>query len=414
MNVIRQYTRDLSVLQRSGAMSALDRIKRDDYLVSFRDALEAPQNDVGTMIANFMQALLSFAQYILIQTPRNILHDQLVCRNRRIDSYSEYEFRELFGINQYHARAVMTAWGVFEEHTVTDNRMRIHPEEAFLIYLGRMHDYRKLTSLEREFGRDYSQLSRIFNKVSHQMCLHHFDRLFNNLPFFEPRFAMYNDHIRRKCLAMYPGEGLPPDYQNVCGFQDGTRLEISRPGGDEAVQMRCFNGKDRIHCLEFQGVSFPDGMIGDLYGPVPGSRHDSYISRVSRIMDRMRDCQIGRHVQYGLYRDKAYCNIPPWGYAAHRKPNAPLEMDPALAHENRVMSKLRLGVEWAFGKVMTCTRFLGASSLCIYMSGVAQYYINAVILANTHTCLYGAQASVYFVNCRPPTLAQYFGVNVNC
>lgn len=57
--------------------------------------------------------------------------------------------------------------------------------------------------------------------------------------------------------------------------------KVSRPGGDHAVQMRLYNGKDRVHCLEFQAVSFQDGMIGDLYGPVCGAHHDSYTNNVS-------------------------------------------------------------------------------------------------------------------------------------
>ena len=55
---------------------------------------------------------------------------------------------------------------------------------------------------------------------------------------------------------------------------------MSRPGGNPQLQMRLYNGHKRIHCLEFQGVSFPDGMIGDLYGPICGARHDGYINTV--------------------------------------------------------------------------------------------------------------------------------------
>jgi len=412
MNVIRQYTRDLSILQRAGALNALERVKRDQHIEDFWSHIQAPANTLLQFCLNIIMAMLYFLQYVLIMTPRNILHDRLVHRDRRINSYKEYEFKELYGFNQWHAEAVMRAWGVFEGQIVLDNRMRVHPEEAFLIFLNRMHDYRKLSSMEREFGRDYSQISRIFNEVSHRLTLHHFNRLFRNLPFFQPRFEMYNRHIQQKCQATR-GHALPVTYRHVCGFQDGTRVEISRPGGDDAVQMRCYNGSERIHCLEFQGVSFPDGMIGDLYGPVPGARHDSYISRVSRIMNRMRECQLGNPIQYALYRDKAYCNIPPWGFAAHRAPQAPLVIDPVLANENSIMRSYRIGVEWAFGKVVECSSYLNAGPMRIYMNSVAEYYICACLIANTNTCLYGSQACTYFMNCRPPTLAQYFGVNVN-
>jgi len=58
---------------------------------------------------------------------------------------------------------------------------------------------------------------------------------------------------------------------------------------------------------------------------------------------------------------------------------------------------------------MECTKFMRVHlQMKIYMCAVGQYYINAVILANTHTCLYGSQASLYFMNCKPPTLENYF------
>ena len=42
MNVIRQYTRDLSVLQRAGALNALERIKRDQHIEEFLAHMETP------------------------------------------------------------------------------------------------------------------------------------------------------------------------------------------------------------------------------------------------------------------------------------------------------------------------------------------------------------------------------------
>ena len=38
----------------------------------------------------------------------------------------------------------------------------INDEEAFLMYVYRMHDYKKLTSMEEEFGIDCTQLNKTF------------------------------------------------------------------------------------------------------------------------------------------------------------------------------------------------------------------------------------------------------------
>lgn len=85
----------------------LERIKRDGHIEDFWANIQAPANTWQQLFLNIILAMLYFLQYLLIVTPRNILHDRLIHRNRRIDSYSEYEFQELYGMNQWHAAAVM-------------------------------------------------------------------------------------------------------------------------------------------------------------------------------------------------------------------------------------------------------------------------------------------------------------------
>jgi len=135
----------------------------------------------------------------------------------------------LFGIEKRDAVRVMTCWGVFNGGPIKlDNRCVIHPEEAFLIYLCRCHNYIKLTALEREFGIDYTILSnRCFNQISEAMVARHFHRLFDNLNFWAPRFPMYNEKINSKYRNMYPGENLPLHLRHVAGFEDGTRVHVS-------------------------------------------------------------------------------------------------------------------------------------------------------------------------------------------
>jgi len=120
---------------------------------------------------------------------------------------------------------VMTAWGIFDNPIILPNRSRIHREEAFLIYCARMHDYRKLSSFEREFGIEYTQLSRIFKHCSIQMSQRHFHLLFDNLNFWQPRFEMYNRKINDKHLELFHVP-LPVNLQYISGFEDGTRLHV--------------------------------------------------------------------------------------------------------------------------------------------------------------------------------------------
>lgn len=52
---------------------------------------------------------------------------------------------------------------------------------------------------------------------------------------------------------------------NCFGFIDGTVRPICRPG---EFQRMVYNGHKRVHALKFQSVALPNGLIGQLFGPV--------------------------------------------------------------------------------------------------------------------------------------------------
>ena len=52
---------------------------------------------------------------------------------------------------------------------------------------------------------------------------------------------------------------------NCFGFIDGTVRPISRPGNGQRV---VYNGHKRVHALTFQSVALPNGLIGNIFGPV--------------------------------------------------------------------------------------------------------------------------------------------------
>lgn len=58
-------------------------------------------------------------------------------------------------------------------------------------------------------------------------------------------------------------KGAPLD--NCFGFIDGTVRPISRPGTGQRV---VYNGHKRVHGLKFQSVTLPNGLIGNIFGPV--------------------------------------------------------------------------------------------------------------------------------------------------
>ena len=66
---------------------------------------------------------------------------------------------------------------------------------------------------------------------------------------------IYNNAITAK--------GSPLD--NCFGFIDGTVRPISKPGQNQHV---VYYGHKRVHGVKFQSVALPNGIIGNMYGPI--------------------------------------------------------------------------------------------------------------------------------------------------
>ena len=63
---------------------------------------------------------------------------------------------------------------------------------------------------------------------------------------------------------------------NCFGFIDGTVRPISKPGQNQRV---VYNGRKRVHGVKFQSVALPNGIIGNMYGPIgKGNRILNYPS----------------------------------------------------------------------------------------------------------------------------------------
>ena len=157
MNVIRFYTRDLSQLESAGSMTALDRLKR----IELRDSIEDSIQNIAMLIGNnpgpvanlpvqpllimCALALAYLLEYMLLLLPIKTQRRQLIRRNRRIDHYDEYRFRKKFGFNKWEAEDIMKCWQVFDQPIRYGGDRHggiINGEEAILIYLNRMHDYK--------------------------------------------------------------------------------------------------------------------------------------------------------------------------------------------------------------------------------------------------------------------------------
>ena len=102
-----------------------------------------------------------------------------------------------------------------------------------------------------------------------------------NVPFLSPqKLDEYADAIKRKGAAL----------NNCFGFIDGTVRPICHPRRDQEV---VYNGHKKIHALKFQSVALPNGLIGNMFGPLEGKRHDCALLRISQLLPKLNQHAFG-------------------------------------------------------------------------------------------------------------------------
>lgn len=153
-------------------------------------------------------------------------------------------------------------------------------------------------------------------------------------------------------------------------------------------------------CL--QSVVTPNGLVAHMFGPIAGRRHDAFMLGVSGLTTKLANFNRPSGEPYIIYGDPAYGlsrNILAPFRGAH--------LSPEQQDFNRAMSKVRVSVEWAFGKITQYFAYLDfKKNNKILLQPVGKYYLVATILTNCHTCLYGSQTSTFF-NVSPPELETY-------
>ena len=176
-------------------------------------------------------------------------------------------------------------------------------------------------------------------------------------------------------------------------------MPVSRPKRNQRV---VYNGHKRNHCLKFQSVALPNGLIGHLTGPYEGRKHDSSMLRESGLLPQLRQNATFNGNPLCIYGDPAY-PISVHLLSPVRNPNTQLEID-----FNREMSKLRVEVEWLFGDLKNFFKFIDfKKQLKIGLSAVGKYFLVCGLLINARSCLYGNMSSQYFGSVSP-SREEYF------
>ena len=129
--------------------------------------------------------------------------------------------------------------------------------EGLCILLKRVAYPCRLSDLIPRFGRLVSFISLISNDVIDYIYDVHGHRI------TQWNRDLLNPGALQRYAEAISGKGGPLD--NCFGFVDGTVRPISRPNEHQRI---VYNGQKRVHALKFQSLSLPNGLIGNLFGPV--------------------------------------------------------------------------------------------------------------------------------------------------
>ncbi|EGZ14871.1 hypothetical protein PHYSODRAFT_506036, partial [Phytophthora sojae] len=181
----------------------------------------------------------------------------------------------------------------------------------------------------------------------------------------------------------------------------GTVRKICRPG-DSIEQRAMYNGHKRSHAVKFQAVTTPDGIIAHMFGPAQGRAHD-----LTLLEDSDLENIIGRDQRfhgYLLYGDPAYGQADVFA--------SPFDKVGATREEievNRSLSKVRISVEWMFGKIIGEWAMLDFKrKMSIGNVPVGTLYEVAAIFANCVTIARHQNIINSYFDVRPPSFEKYF------
>ena len=308
------------------------------------------------------------------------------------ERFSEEEYTALFRFQKNDIMRLKDAMQ-FPEQLYAYNGTKAAGIECLCLLLRRLAYPNRLTDLSAIFGRNVEELSLLFN-LAVEHVYRRFGHLVGNLNHTRMMYSQAN--LRRYADAIY-NKGAP--LRNCWGFIDGTARPICKPSVHQKV---VYSGHKRIHALKFQSVVLPNGIIGHMFGPIEGRRHDAAMLAESGILGILEQMSDENGQPFYLYGDAGY-PLRPQILSPFRGSN----ITDQEKNFNKEMSKVRECVEWGFGEIVTQFAFLDfKKNLKLYLQPVGKYYLVATILVNCRTCLYGNITS-HFFGLEPPILETY-------
>lgn len=269
---------------------------------------------------------------------------------------------------------------------------RLTARECVLILLLRLRGPATWATLRWVFGRPQSVLSLAYHYTMRRVLDRYGRHLYCNR-FLWNRVGTYARTISTK-LGLPNGRNRRP-----VGFLDSTFRFCCRPVRN---QRRIYNGWKKGHGWKHQGVIAPDGLFMHFYGPISGRRNDNKVLRASGLRRILHQYLLPWN--YFLYADSGYAyNIPCILRCRSHHP------DRQMREVYRLMNKVRVSVEWGFGRVLNLWNFVAFKyAQRSLQTRPGRAYRCAVLLTNIYHCLYYRHNPVarYF-QCPPPSVFDY-------
>lgn len=233
MEAERRSIRTMPYRRRHNGLSALSVFRRDKWI-----QLSALFFSLSTIIQSvnlkYVFVLLGIKIALYIQKISTYIRNAVdpvdpYFKNRNIASFSdEFCYRHL----RFRKDQLIKIYNLvnFPNQFILDNNCKCPGEYAFCIMLYRLHYPTTLSMMQSTFGREYSQLSRIFNAAINYMYEHHRHRV-TDIEWYSPRFDFYNKVIQKKISKAQPNQHpgtVPGHLQHVFGFIDGSYRRICK------------------------------------------------------------------------------------------------------------------------------------------------------------------------------------------
>jgi len=307
--------------------------------------------------------------------------------------HDDYEFRLFFRFKKGDFNSLLYHLKIPKRLRLVDLNCYVDGAYALLLTLAKYaHGFTyAVMGASNMFNRSTSFVCSVVNGTVHYL----YRRWVHRVRMYVSNFS--NQRIEYFKNVVANKSGIQTD---IFAFVDGTTRRIARPIRN---QRAVFSGHKKIHCLKYQAISTPDGLISSLSEAVVGRMHDSKLFFTTSVWKKLVPLLI--ETSSNLLGDKGYSgdySRLPGG--SHLK-----AMSKYNKSDEKKLSPCRVAVEDVFAEV---TRYFKmCDNLCMnraLQSALGEFYTVAVLLTNCRTCLYKNPINSLY-GTEPDDLETYLG-----